>query len=138
MLGVGAHTNPFDMAFICGGTLAKYAKRGHRVVMGSVCGGNTEEGDRVAAALGSETRYFDYKGGRLTGDIELAHRVVEMIREVRPDIVVTTHPSDFDNDHRVLSGVVLNACLKAVWKMSRPRIPPSRWGTFITATRFPR
>ncbi len=43
VLDIGSHADPFDMAFIRGGTLAKYAKWKHSVVMGSVCGGNTEE-----------------------------------------------------------------------------------------------
>jgi len=33
LLAFGAHPDPFDMPYQAGGTLAKYAKRGHRVIM---------------------------------------------------------------------------------------------------------
>jgi LmbE family N-acetylglucosaminyl deacetylase len=33
IVAFGAHPDPFDMPYQAGGTLAKYAKRGHRVVM---------------------------------------------------------------------------------------------------------
>lgn len=35
LLAFGAHPDPFDMPYQAGGTLAKYAKRGHRVYYGS-------------------------------------------------------------------------------------------------------
>lgn len=33
IVAFGAHPDPFDMPYQAGGTLAKYAKRGHRVIM---------------------------------------------------------------------------------------------------------
>ena len=51
VLGIGAHADPFDMAFLCGGTFAKYAKNGHRAVIASVCGENQVEGNRVAGVV---------------------------------------------------------------------------------------
>lgn len=33
VVAIGAHPDPFDMPYQAGGTLAKYAKRGHDVVM---------------------------------------------------------------------------------------------------------
>jgi hypothetical protein len=33
ILAFGAHPDPFDMPYQAGGTPAKYAKRGHRVIM---------------------------------------------------------------------------------------------------------
>jgi hypothetical protein len=33
LVAFGAHPDPFDMPYQAGGTLAKYAKRGHRVIL---------------------------------------------------------------------------------------------------------
>ena len=33
VMAVGAHPDPFDMPYQAGGTLAKYARRGHEVIM---------------------------------------------------------------------------------------------------------
>ena len=128
VMGIGAHADPFDMAFLCGGTLAKYSKNGHRVVMASVCGENQAEGDRVAAALGAETRYLDYRGGTIIIDIELAHKIVDMIREVKPDIIITLQPTCFTQDHRMVSAATLNACLKARLDRVKTEHPPFKVG----------
>jgi LmbE family N-acetylglucosaminyl deacetylase len=113
ILAIGAHADPFDMPYQCGGTLAKLAKAGNKVICVSSCDENREEAAKVAKVLGSETRFLDLKEGNIENDTPTVHKVVELIRDVKPDIVITHQPTDYNPDHRKLSQAVLGACLLA-------------------------
>jgi LmbE family N-acetylglucosaminyl deacetylase len=113
VLAIGAHADPFDMPYQCGGTLAKMAKAGHRVICVSACEENQEEATRVAKVLGCETRFLDLEEGEIENDTATVHKIVELIRDVKPDIVITHQPTDYNPDHRKLSQAVLGACLLA-------------------------
>lgn len=111
ILAIGAHADPFDMPYQCGGTLAKYAKGGSRVICVSACEENQQEATRVAKTLGCEARFLDLKEGSIENDTPTVHKIVELIRDVRPDIMITHQPVDYNPDHRKLSQAVLGACL---------------------------
>lgn len=111
VLAIGAHADPFDMPYQCGGTLAKMAKAGHRVICVSACEENQEEAARVAKALGCQTMFLDLEEGEIENDTATVHKIVELIRSVKPDIVITHQPTDYNPDHRKLSQAVLGACL---------------------------
>ncbi len=111
ILAIGAHADPFDMPYQCGGTLAKLAKAGNKVVCVSSCDENRVEATKVAKVLGCEARFLDLKEGNIENDTPTVHKVVELIREVKPDIVITHQPTDYNPDHRKLSQAVLGACL---------------------------
>jgi LmbE family N-acetylglucosaminyl deacetylase len=113
VLAIGAHADPFDMPYQCGGTLAKMAKEGNKVICVSSCAENQEEATRVAKVLGCETMFLDLEEGEIQNDTQTVHKVVELIRSVKPDIVITHQPSDYNPDHRALSRAVLGACLLA-------------------------
>jgi LmbE family N-acetylglucosaminyl deacetylase len=113
VLAIGAHADPFDMPYQCGGTLAKLAKAGNKVICVSSCDENQEEATKVAKALGCETRFLDFEEGEIKNDNPSVHKIVELIREVKPDIVITHQPTDYNPDHRELSAAVLGACLLA-------------------------
>jgi N-acetylglucosamine malate deacetylase 1 len=111
ILAIGAHADPFDMPYQCGGTLAKFAKAGNKVICVSSCEENQEEAGRVAKALGCEAKFLDLVEGSIENDKPTVHKIVELIREVKPDIVITHQPTDYNPDHRKLSQAVLGACL---------------------------
>ena len=113
VLAIGAHADPFDMPYQCGGTLAKLARAGNRVICVSSCEENQEEATRVATALGCETMFLDLEEGEIQNDTETVHKIVELIRSIKPDIVITHQPTDYNPDHRALSQAVLGACLLA-------------------------
>ncbi len=52
VLAIGAHADPFDMPYQCGGTLAKMAKAGNRVICVSSCEENQEEATRGGEGTG--------------------------------------------------------------------------------------
>lgn len=115
LLAFGAHPDPFDMPYQAGGTLAKYAKRGHRAIM--VAAAHEEEWEpevkALAAHLGAESRFLNFVEGAITDDPSHIHRIMDVIRECKPDIVLTHQPTDYHPDHRALSRAVLAACLLA-------------------------
>ncbi|MGA9139564.1 MAG: PIG-L deacetylase family protein [Methanocella sp.] len=111
VLAIGAHADPFDMPYQCGGTLAKMAKAGNRVICVSACEENQEEATKVSKALGCETMFLDLDEGKIQNDTPTIHKIVELIRSVKPDIVITHQPTDYNPDHRALSQAVLGACL---------------------------
>ncbi|HRU32240.1 MAG TPA: PIG-L family deacetylase, partial [bacterium] len=73
ILAVGAH--PDDLELLCAGTLAKYSKEGHTVVMAHMCNGNkghftippeelasirAEEAKKSAEIIGAEIIQGEY------------------------------------------------------------------------------
>lgn len=111
VLAIGAHADPFDMPYQCGGTLAKLANAGNNVICVSSCDENREEATKVAKVLGCEARFLDLKEGNIENDTSTVHKIVELIRHFKPDIVITHQPTDYNPDHRKLSQAVLGACL---------------------------
>lgn len=77
LVAFGAHPDPFDMPYQAGGTLAKYIKRGHRVIM--VSAAYEEEWQKEIAAiakhLGAEHRFLDFQEGSLFDDPSHTHRI---------------------------------------------------------------
>jgi N-acetylglucosamine malate deacetylase 1 len=67
----------------------------------------------AAAHLGAEFRFLNFVEGAIVDDPQHTHRIMDMIRECRPDIVLTHQPTDYHPDHRALSRAVLAACLLA-------------------------
>jgi N-acetylglucosamine malate deacetylase 1 len=115
IIAFGAHPDPFDMPYQAGGTLAKYAKRGHRVIMVSAAYEKEweQEIQAIAKHLGSEYRFLNFVEGAIVDDPKHIHQIMDMIRECKADIVLTHQPTDYHPDHRALSRAVLGACLLA-------------------------
>lgn len=117
ILAVGPH--PDDIEIGCGGTLAKYANRGHEIFMLVITkgekGGNpgvrTEEQARSANILGvkevfwggfTDTELMD-KGNAI---IQLAEK---RIKEIAPDFIFINFFCDTHQDHRTVNRSVLSA-----------------------------
>jgi LmbE family N-acetylglucosaminyl deacetylase len=134
VLGVGAH--PDDLEILCGGTLAKYARQGHDVFMCHVCRGDKghfeippdelarirdEEARRAAAIINARTF------GPFADDLdlfvtrEMILRLVEVIRETKPDIIITHSPDDYMPDHIAASHIVFSASFTATLPHFRTR-----------------
>jgi N-acetylglucosamine malate deacetylase 1 len=115
IVAIGAHPDPFDMAYQAGGTLAKYANRGHRVIMVSAALEEEWHGelDAIATHLGGTARFLDLEEGAIDDNPASVRRIVELLRELRPDIVITHQATDYHPDHRGVSRAVRSACLLA-------------------------
>lgn len=122
VLAVGA--NPDDIEFLCAGTLAKYVKQGHEVVMRYVTKGDKGhyhippeelaelrkgEAEKAAAIIGVEVKGLGFPDLDLYYDRETKMIFVEMIRGTRPDLIITHDPNDYMSDHRMTSQLVFDA-----------------------------
>ena len=123
-LMIGAHPDDPDIRF--GGTAIKLAKAGHTVKLVSLCNGNcghqTMSGRELAERRYAETQaskavsgVFEYEvvmdinDCELTADIETRKRVIKIIREFAPDVVLTHRLCDYHADHRAASQLVHDA-----------------------------
>lgn len=120
ILALGAHAD--DLEILCAGTLARWAKAGHYLVMATatVCELGSfdlsrEECSRVrhaeaaesAALIGAEYKMLRFPdGGVNSTDPTQQLKVVELIRQVRPDVIVTHAPTDYHLDHHHISELV--------------------------------
>jgi LmbE family N-acetylglucosaminyl deacetylase len=124
ILAIGCH--PDDLEIGCGGTLALYDKKGHSVYMCHVANGDmghavimpgdlaklrTAEAEASGAVLGAK-KVFNINVPDLFVDSHNEDQVralVEVIRSVRPDIIITHSPEDYMRDHVETSKLVFNA-----------------------------
>jgi N-acetylglucosamine malate deacetylase 1 len=128
ILAVGAH--PDDLEILCGGTLAAYRQGGHDVVIahatdgarGGAAGSDPEEVARTrtaeaaaaAAVIGAELVMAGLPDGAVAAqDPAQRHALVELVRAVAPDVVLTHHPEDYHGDHRKVSELVFWATFAA-------------------------
>jgi LmbE family N-acetylglucosaminyl deacetylase len=137
VLVVLAH--PDDPEFFCGGTIARWAYEGRQVFYCLLTRGDKgadevgtdpqamaqlrEKEQRAAAAvLGvCEVRFLAYPDGYLTPDLAVRKDVVRVIRQVRPDILLTCDPTNYfpsdryinHPDHRAAGHIALDAVFPA-------------------------
>ncbi len=137
ILVVLAH--PDDPEFFCGATIARWTDAGHEVIYwlltcgdkgasdpdtnpGELCGDRRIEQTNAAAVLGvHEVHIMDHPDGYLVPDLALRKEVTRIIRQVRPDVLVTCDPKTLyvgDNrinhpDHRAAGQVGLDAVFPA-------------------------
>lgn len=124
ILAIGCH--PDDLEIGCGGTLSKYAEQGHSVVMCHVANGNMGH----AVIMPEELRIIRTKEAEEAGklicasevinldinDLEIdshnkatVKKVIEVVRYVKPDIIITHSPDDYMKDHLEVSRLVFDA-----------------------------
>ena len=137
VLVVLAH--PDDPEFYCGGTVARWVSEGREVTYCLLTRGDKGDEDveadpeliaqkrmaeqRAAAeVLGvKEVIFLDHPDGYLTPDLALRRDVVRVIRQVRPEIIVTCDPTNFfpsdryinHSDHRAAGQATLDAVFPA-------------------------
>ena len=124
VLAVGCH--PDDLEIGCGGTLAKYADKGHDVFMCHVANGDmghaviepaelrrirTAEAERAGEVIGAR-EVINIDIGDLTvdsSDPDTVKKVIEVVRYVKPDVIITHSPEDYMTDHIETGKLVFNA-----------------------------
>ncbi len=119
ILAIGAH--PDDVEEYCGGTLAKYAKQGHKVFTATATNGNIgsatlpmdeiarirkEEARRAAAHIGAEYICLDYNDEMFFEDREARIAFIDLVRYCQADIILTHSPKDYNPDHELTSKIV--------------------------------
>jgi LmbE family N-acetylglucosaminyl deacetylase len=131
--------HPDDPEFYCGGTVARWVKSGREVHYCLLTRGDKgsdddttppeelakiREGEQQAAAdvLGvRQVIFLNEPDGYLMPSLELREKIVRVIRQIRPDRVVTCDPTNFfpsnryinHADHRAAGQVTLDAVFPA-------------------------
>ncbi|MHB1312630.1 MAG: PIG-L deacetylase family protein [Gemmatimonadaceae bacterium] len=126
ILAIGAHAG--DMELTSGAVLLGAHQRGDRVVILHMTlgeGGNprlapTAYGEQkrrealaAGTALGAEVLFAPYKDGELPNDEEVRRYVADVIRQVKPTLIITHWKESMHKDHARTSAVVQDAVLLA-------------------------
>jgi len=126
VLGLGAH--PDDMEWMCGGTLAKFARLGHSVSICHISNGNKgsfrysseelakvrrQEAIAAAKVIGATSLTCDIPDGEVVLNVENERRVTEIIRQAAPDVVITMDPNDYHGDHRATGEMAIHCTFMA-------------------------
>jgi bacillithiol biosynthesis deacetylase BshB1 len=118
VLAIGAH--PDDVELGCGGTVAKLAKAGRSVGILNLTRGEAGtrgtpeqrrgEAEEAARALGVvELRFLDCGDGSLRSGPAEEDALIEALRELRPDLVLSPTPYDRHPDH-IRAHALVQAC----------------------------
>jgi len=121
--------HPDDVEIACAGTLLKCKERGDRVVVCHLCSGNLGheiiQPDELAAMRAKEAINAGALGGIEVmwggfDDLEIYEnnkkskdKVVNVIRKVNPDFIITHDPNDYMPDHNTVSKLVFDASFAA-------------------------
>jgi LmbE family N-acetylglucosaminyl deacetylase len=118
------HAHPDDVEFQCAGTLALLAQGGCQITIATMtpgdCGSAEHDAETIASIRRAEAKasadligaaYHCLEFGDLAifDDDESRRRVVEFLRRVRPEIVLTAPPADYMADHEVTHRLVRDA-----------------------------
>lgn len=115
VLAIGAH--PDDVEMIVGGTLAKLVDRGKTVAIADMTRGEMgtrgtpeirkAEAAKAAKVLGAVERVnLGLPDGRMNNSEEARIKVVQLIRRLRPKIVMTHYWDDLHPDHSATGFIV--------------------------------
>lgn len=136
VLAVVAH--PDDAELLCAGTLARAAQDGAAIGVCVLCQGDRgqpptpipdladvrrREMQAAAALLGAELLLGEFADGTLTDDASTRERVVELVRQFAPTLILGHAPNDYHADHRAASALTEAASWMAA---SRGLITPTR------------
>ncbi|HUD98762.1 MAG TPA: PIG-L family deacetylase [Bryobacteraceae bacterium] len=122
------HAHPDDIEILAAGTLAQLSAAGHEVVIVSMtpgdCGARDCAPEEIAAIrrneaaaaarhIGAIYRCAEFRDLAIFNDDASRRRVTELLRGVRPDVVLTAPPVDYMCDHEATSALVRDACFGA-------------------------
>lgn len=123
VLAIGAHVG--DAELTAGALLATCAVHGGRAVTLALTAGEKgaplgadvaayrrskcAEAEAFAAELGGEAVVLDYPDGQVPDNEEIRFAVCDVIRRVKPDIIVTHHEKSMHKDHIACHKIVVDA-----------------------------
>lgn len=116
ILAIGPH--PDDIEFGCGGTMIRYGRSGtelYQLILTDGCFGGDpgvrkREQEVASRALNVKKIFWaGYRDTELEDGRDLIQKIEEVIRTVRPDVVLVNHPEDSHQDHRVAARATIAA-----------------------------
>jgi LmbE family N-acetylglucosaminyl deacetylase len=139
ILAIGAHAG--DMELTAGALLLKQHELGDSIVLLHLTlgeGGNPKmspaqygeqkrrEAQQAAAMLGARVIFGPYKDGELPNSEDARRYVAEVIREVKPTLVITHWRNSIHRDHSNTHAIVEDAVLLASLEGVKLASPPHR------------
>ena len=123
VLSLGAH--PDDAEFMCAGTLVLLHKKGWQVHIATMAPGDCgtveysreeisrirrAEATKAASLIDGSYHCLECDDIFIMYDRPTLLKAIELLRKVRPTIVLTTSPSDYMVDHEMASRIAKTAC----------------------------
>lgn len=128
------HAHPDDTEAFSAGAVVLLKKAGYKVTIATMTAGGMgginstenktiavrkQEALKAAQSIGAEYVCFDGRDGFLYDTEELRLKVLKLIRQVRPGIIITHLPFDYHADHRATASITEAAAMLS----SLPNIP---------------
>ncbi|GMV82058.1 MAG: bacillithiol biosynthesis deacetylase BshB1 [Planctomycetota bacterium] len=144
ILVIGAH--PDDCEIKAGGSAVLWAAAGHAVCFVSATNGGTghheiggielvrrrlDEAKRAAEIAGIEYRIMDVTNGEMEPTLFYRKVFIKLIREYRPDLILTHRPNDYHPDHRYTSQLVQDSAYVVQVPNNVPTVPALRYNPVI-------
>jgi LmbE family N-acetylglucosaminyl deacetylase len=123
ILAIGGHVG--DAELTAGGVLASHSLKGDRIVTLALTAGErgvpagrdmreyreqkVREAEAFARMLGGEAIVFDIPDGELPDNEEMRYRVCDVIRKVKPNIIITHFKNSMHKDHITTHRIVNDA-----------------------------
>lgn len=137
VLAVGAH--PDDLEILCAGALAKYALRGDHVTMAVATNGEVgsptlpkeeiaeirrNEATASAAVIGAELIWMGYPDEFLFSNEQTRLGFLNMVRQSRPDVILTHAPTDYHPDHLTTGQIIWDIHVMTTVPNIKTETPP--------------
>ena len=122
------HAHPDDIEILAGGSLALLARVGVSLTLCTMtpgdCGSSElgpadisdlrrMEASTAAAMLGADYLCGEFRDMAIFNDDASRRRVTQLLRQARPDIVITANTPDYHCDHEATHALVRDACFGA-------------------------
>jgi N-acetylglucosamine malate deacetylase 1 len=122
------HAHPDDIEILAGGTVAQLAAAGHKIAIVTMTPGDCgsadrspdeiasirrAEAERSANQIGAQYRCAEFRDLNIFSDDASRRRIVEILRQVSAELVITSSPIDYLADHEATSQLVRDACFAA-------------------------
>jgi len=129
VLAIGGH--PDDMEQFAGGTMILLKKEGYGVTIVALtdgaCGSHTQTAEEItsirlkeaqdaAGKIGAKYLNLGIRDGSIEYNLENTRKIVKLIREINPDIIITHPTEDYMTDHSHTGRLVLWAVPEASHK----------------------
>ncbi len=136
ILAIGAHAG--DMDLTAGAVMAKYIQAGHKGTFLHLTPGEKghpkltpeqyavqkcEEAETFAAKIGADVRFLDYKDAELPVNDDVKYEVADVIRELKPTVIISHWPGSIHKDHTASHHIVEDARFYAALKTIQRELP---------------
>lgn len=137
ILAVGCH--PDDLEIGCFGTLARYVKAGNHVTACHITNGDlghveiqpdrlreirNREAENAAKVIGAEAVTLDISDLSVDSMQDtLNEKLIQIIREVKPDVIISHSPQDYMRDHLEAGAMVFRSSFHSSVSHKYPMYP---------------